>query len=752
MPTRFTPAQLAASAAVGELRDEASFAGDTSAWRAYQEQMFTTLTLGEVLPPVGDPNRAKRWKAARRQRGKIEEQRGKENTEDAEEQMQKRLKVSDKWQAKHATSLQNLTASVLQPSPGGTHATRQLHATVVTPGGAKQYSEEVHYSLPPVAGERESAAKRREDRHRRREQLAIERLSGANEKEAAAERAEAEAKMKEEQAEEERLLRKGGIVRDGNTIYEHETFKRIDPTAFKTAMGGRSSEWTSFDRRDLRVYYPDGSSCNVRPPRARERRTPWRLVQPWTQRHAVLPPIVCSFATLEELRDITTALISLGSDVFCGAAEGWRQRHLTMAVCRCDSCVYGNDCVTYAPPGQPRSHSELARLDITHTNEAAWQPLHVPLAHETCWGRRPYGGPPDHISKAVAAALLLTETPPQRTVFTPVAARHGLPPRLQYMQSGDVVLWNGVPHFVLQIGAQTFGEEPEILFRTAVMHGRNRGIAQHVRYGNEPLYLSRVAEELELPRDEDIEWAQSTAAAVKAGVAIEMLPPPPPPPPIWRRTSLRKRSASAWTSEAEELGLPPSLHMLEAADVVMWKGQPHFVDSVKSESGHWYVKLSEPERFAMNQVTPHPTSSVVVTVPPRAFPQREERRQMLCEHLTLADAATAEAARVAADDASLSAAQKLAEEQAALARFVQECVEKERRRAAAARVAADAVSSSAAAEVEATAARSTADGDTAAAVGDGAATVEEEGDHECRECTDDSTSDDEIDLLGGMYF
>ena len=135
---------MAASAAAGEPRSEESFAGDTAAWHAYREQFFSTVTLGETLPPVGDGDRAKRWKAARRQRGKIEEQRAKENNADAEEQMCKRLKVSDKWQEKHASSLQNLTASVLQPSPNGTHATRQLQATVVTPAGAKQYSEDVH--------------------------------------------------------------------------------------------------------------------------------------------------------------------------------------------------------------------------------------------------------------------------------------------------------------------------------------------------------------------------------------------------------------------------------------------------------------------------------------------------------------------------------------------------------------------------------------------------------------------------------
>ena len=33
---------------------------------------------GEALPPVGDGERAKRWKAARWRRGKIEEQRAKD--------------------------------------------------------------------------------------------------------------------------------------------------------------------------------------------------------------------------------------------------------------------------------------------------------------------------------------------------------------------------------------------------------------------------------------------------------------------------------------------------------------------------------------------------------------------------------------------------------------------------------------------------------------------------------------------------
>ncbi len=40
-----------------------------------QSEWFKTVTMGEDLPPVGDPNRSKRWKSTRQQRGKIELQR-----------------------------------------------------------------------------------------------------------------------------------------------------------------------------------------------------------------------------------------------------------------------------------------------------------------------------------------------------------------------------------------------------------------------------------------------------------------------------------------------------------------------------------------------------------------------------------------------------------------------------------------------------------------------------------------------------
>ena len=74
MPTVFSAAQLAASATAGDPRTQDSFV-TTAEWHAYQAEWFKTVTMGEDLPPVGDPNRAKRWKSTRQQRGKIELQR-----------------------------------------------------------------------------------------------------------------------------------------------------------------------------------------------------------------------------------------------------------------------------------------------------------------------------------------------------------------------------------------------------------------------------------------------------------------------------------------------------------------------------------------------------------------------------------------------------------------------------------------------------------------------------------------------------
>ena len=50
MPKRFTPEQYAASAAVGELRTQQSFGGDTQAWHTYQDTVYSKLRPGEYGP------------------------------------------------------------------------------------------------------------------------------------------------------------------------------------------------------------------------------------------------------------------------------------------------------------------------------------------------------------------------------------------------------------------------------------------------------------------------------------------------------------------------------------------------------------------------------------------------------------------------------------------------------------------------------------------------------------------------------
>ena len=81
MPTVSTAAQLAASAAAGDPRKEEDFP-DKKAYQTWQNGWFFTMT-GETLDPVGDANRAKRWAATRRQRGKIEAQRARQQQQQA---------------------------------------------------------------------------------------------------------------------------------------------------------------------------------------------------------------------------------------------------------------------------------------------------------------------------------------------------------------------------------------------------------------------------------------------------------------------------------------------------------------------------------------------------------------------------------------------------------------------------------------------------------------------------------------------
>jgi hypothetical protein len=87
------------------------------------------------------------------------------------------LLVHRQWISKEAPGIHHLEAEPLLLSPGERHGKRKLTALTTTPGGtAHEVSATVEYTLPPAAGERESAAKRRADRHRWREQKQLRAL------------------------------------------------------------------------------------------------------------------------------------------------------------------------------------------------------------------------------------------------------------------------------------------------------------------------------------------------------------------------------------------------------------------------------------------------------------------------------------------------------------------------------------------------------------------------------------------------
>ena len=219
------------------------------------------------------------------------------------------------------------------------------------------------------------------------------------------------------------------------------------------------------------------------------------------------------------------------------------------------------------------------------------EPFHVALSNRSSWCSRRWGEPPKWVADAVAAAAL-GGAPRPTTAFTPVAARLGLPASLRYMQPDDVVLWKGVPHFVLEIGE-------EVLFRTAELHGLQRGIANPITPRS---YLEKVAREIEPPRTADIEWAHATAAAAKGGAPKESLPPPPPPPPVWRSQKVAELNLG-WSLDAKAAGLPVSLAGLRVVDVVTCNGEPYFVSLLeKAYSDRWAIELSTPEQFALSSL------------------------------------------------------------------------------------------------------------------------------------------------------
>ena len=324
------------------------------------------------------------------------------------------------------------------------------------------------------------------------------------------------------------------VVRDGNTLYDAHTYKPIDP-ATRSAI----------DQRVGRVFFPDGSLCDVYTPRAGGSRAPCRLAELSQLRRGVLPPL--DGATLDELRRISMALLSRSDDV--GRRSDWCAQHLVMETCCGGGCANRNDCVAFRPPGQPPSTEELTRLGLPDAVRGAWRPFHVALDHRGFWGfaRTQLR---QRAENAVAhAAFQDVAVPPPRTTFTPIAARAGLPVSLQYVQVGDVVLYKREPHFVSAMNGLGGGE---LLLRTPEQHGCGRGLANGELAD---AAMQKVATLLEPARDVDVTWARAVVDAVKAGAAAQTLPPQPPQPPAWRFRSARRRQATDWTWTAKEEGL-----------------------------------------------------------------------------------------------------------------------------------------------------------------------------------------------------
>ena len=176
MPRRFTAEQYAASKALGELRTQKSFAGDTEAWRRYQDECYRTLRPGEALPPVKRSSRRRPdlWKAAVRQRKTVEAQRTKVA---ADADADHKLMVSTRWLLKNLPSVSNVQLGPPRPSAESEgQVLRQLTATVKTPDGTNTLVEEVRYDtydLDRFPGSFKIIAKR----NRHREQLALQRLA-----------------------------------------------------------------------------------------------------------------------------------------------------------------------------------------------------------------------------------------------------------------------------------------------------------------------------------------------------------------------------------------------------------------------------------------------------------------------------------------------------------------------------------------------------------------------------------------------
>ena len=673
-----------------------------------------------------------------------------------------RFGVADKWIAENTSTIRKLDVPAPDSKPRR-RAVRLLCAVVATPDGDKEYTQAVHYSLPPLCGESCVAAKQRRDRHRWHEKQAIRKLDRAHAEHQWALRKEQIARLAKEEAAQQRLQRRAAVVCDGRTLYDPCTFERIDEKA-----RARNRNLVQVAPRAACVYYPDGSSCNVALAKIKNvnRVTfgewqAWQLVEPWTRQMGKVAPMPCATIsfTPTELEEIIIAAISMSTKVRSLRCEVWRDRYLRMEACTVDGCMHHNDCVIYQPPGPARSCAELASIGLDWA-VAAWAPIHIPVDCRSSWAREFHccAGPecaplltrwahrkqhrdrvytnraPDRpdwdyehstVPRHVADAVAHANAPPEvrlgwlngkartRTYFTSTAVREGLPWSLQYMRAEDVVLWQGKPHFVSHIGQADgvqFGRD------CCPLLGRGNGartdrvampngfvwaqmpwlILKHHQSGGplRPSVLTvphreyvffrapdtgeislgidfeEVAKDIDVASDEHVAWARAAEAATKAGTVV---PPAPPHPQPWRRTPRAHNSAlTCFGMHAKRAGLPKVVYTLKEWDVVVWKGRVYFahpgVDpALQSASFHHAadnqcLTLELPEGGPAVELRFSWEDTVLYN---NMREDKVERRRCALEqrsefdHLQLADAAVAEAARKVRDACHAAAQEAL---------------------------------------------------------------------------------------------
>lgn len=282
------------------------------------------------------------------------------------------------WIQQHAPNIRAIDIGTPSLTPSGLHATRELRADVLTPGGHEaRHTESVSYTLPPRDGEADDAARRRDERHSKRERDQLRRLSKAPVREALeAERAAARAA---ELAEIKQRIeqRRAEVRRDGWTLYHGQTYQIVDP---RTRVHNAQPAY---------VFYPDGARCIVPTPFAWEEpiigrssdplsgcRDPRKMVQPWMVEPDFLPCDPPDGFSKQDLVQIRIAMQSCSLQVQNGPCEGWRNRELEHEVCR----EHGHPlCMAFRPPGPVWPKAQLARLGVEWAANAWDAPLHLVL-------------------------------------------------------------------------------------------------------------------------------------------------------------------------------------------------------------------------------------------------------------------------------------------------------------------------------------------------------------------------------------